>query len=66
MNPWIMRIIVNHLIKKNELLGERVFNFQIGPVPSTIIIRSLKIKFIFFILNSLKKTQKTTQNTLRI
>jgi hypothetical protein len=35
-------LIVDHLIRKDGLLGEEVFNFQIGPLPSTIIIRSLK------------------------
>ena len=35
-------MIVDHLIRKDGLLGEEVFNFQIGPLPSTIIIRSLK------------------------
>jgi len=39
---WIKRMIVNHLIEKDGLLGERVFNFQIGHLLSTITIRLLK------------------------
>jgi len=46
MDHWIKKI--DYGTKKDGLLGERVFNFQIGHLPSTITIRSLKIKCIFF------------------
>jgi hypothetical protein len=64
----LRELIVDHLIRKDRLLGEEVFNFQIGHLPSTIIIRSLKkikctFSFSFFDFKFFEKNVTKDANT---
>jgi hypothetical protein len=50
------------------LLGNRVLNFQIDPLPSTITIKSIKIKLHFFLFFSFnfKFFEKDAENEANI